>query len=207
MRWPARDQLEDGRTEGVDVAARVDRRVAASLLGRHVGRRADDVAASSHPDVVRRGDSEVHQLRCDVEVLRALVARHAEEDVARLDVAMNDASVVGGLESLRDEDAQLDALWKRERRAALTCSEMPPRGRSPRGSGFGAHRPRDRGAPLLAARHRPRRSRSSRQRAHRFPHPAHGTRRLRRRDRPRARCGSVPPACALSSPKSQQRSR
>ncbi len=66
VRGAARDHLEERGAERVDVAARVGRRVAPRLLGRHVRGRADDRAGARQPHVVRRRHAEVDQLGVEV---------------------------------------------------------------------------------------------------------------------------------------------
>src|SRR3569623_1839925 len=74
--------IGDGR-ERVEVGAMIDL-LAARLLGRHVRRRADDLALRQRArGVVERGDAEVEHLP------RAVVA---QEDVVRLEIAMHDAA-------------------------------------------------------------------------------------------------------------------
>ena len=62
----AGQQLVEDDAEAVDVAAAIDpARLAPRLLGRHVGRRAQDLALLGHRDLFRLplGQAEVHQVR------------------------------------------------------------------------------------------------------------------------------------------------
>ena len=89
-RLRAREDLVQHHPHRVDVAARVEL-IALHLLGAHVVRRADDEARLGHP-FLRLGhprDAEVHQLHL------ALVV---DEDVLRLDVAVDDPLLVRGLQ-------------------------------------------------------------------------------------------------------------
>src|SRR5207244_8616347 len=82
------------------VAARVDR-VAEELFGTHVFRRPDDEACArerfSGPLFDRFRDTEVDDLR---DVTAALA--WSDDDVVRLQVAMDDSQLVRGDECLRD---------------------------------------------------------------------------------------------------------
>ena len=92
----AGEQLVEDDAEAVDVAAGVDRvRLAAGLLGRHVGRRAEHLAVGRHRRVVgvALGQAEVHEVRLAVGV---------EQDVRRLDVAVDDAERVRAAERVGD---------------------------------------------------------------------------------------------------------
>ena len=98
-RAPARQQLVQHRTEAEDVRARIER-LAFRLLGRHVGRRADDgavnVRVASSPAVRRvhqLGDAEIEQLRVD-----SAEPPSTHDDVCRLQIAMQDAPLVRGIE-------------------------------------------------------------------------------------------------------------
>ncbi len=88
--------LEEHRAHRPNVGARIDA-FSARLLGRHVVRRADHRAfAGSREGVVAElGEPEVDELGND---RAAALAR--EEDVARLDVAMDDAELMRRLERL-----------------------------------------------------------------------------------------------------------
>jgi hypothetical protein len=88
-RRPPGQQLEEDDAERVDVAARVDP-AAVELLGRHVGRRADD-----HPGSRERGRVHAGGARDpEIEEVDRSVAR--DHDVARLHVAVHDAGEMRG---------------------------------------------------------------------------------------------------------------
>ena len=119
-RRPPRDHLVEEAGERVDVAARVD--VAPrDLLGRHVERRADDLAGARQ--LLGAGDGgdfrqpEVDQLR-----RLAHLAIGSEDDVGRLEIAMDDAGGVRRVEppgqARRDVHRALDRhrLLAREHR-------------------------------------------------------------------------------------------
>ena len=108
--------------EGVEVAARAGRS-ATGLLGRQVQRRADQLAGAGEGGRAgRRGDPEVGDLHDAV---------RPYEQVARLDVAVHDAAVVGGLQGgggLRQHvegavDAE-DAVPAQQRRQRLAVDEL-----------------------------------------------------------------------------------
>ena len=103
--------------EGPDVGARI-RLQPARLLGRHVGRGADDRARLrlhqrrsrgpfAHPLAVL-GDAEVEDLHQPV---------RAHHDVLGLDVAVDDACAVRGREGARDLDGDVERLGKGQRPA------------------------------------------------------------------------------------------
>ena len=83
----AGQKLEKNHAQRVDVAAARRRRVPspAGLLGRHVGRRAEDLPLDGHRDFARLalGQAEVRDVRHG--------RRSIHEDVRRLQVAMDDA--------------------------------------------------------------------------------------------------------------------
>jgi len=84
-------------TEGEDVGATIHAAHGTHLLGRHVVGCADEPAASERAVVAHDlGDAKVEHLPF------AAAAAVGEEDVVRLDVAMNDPMLVGELESLTD---------------------------------------------------------------------------------------------------------
>ena len=56
------DQLEERCSQRVDIGSRIDRALAAGLLGRHVGGGADDGAGAREPHVFFEGNAEVDQL-------------------------------------------------------------------------------------------------------------------------------------------------
>jgi hypothetical protein len=87
------------------------------LLGRHICRRAED----------RMGGRLrfITQLLCQAEV-EHLHSRLGDHDVARLQVAMNDALVVRAAKSAGDLEAVLQDLLGRKRALAQTCSECLP---------------------------------------------------------------------------------
>ena len=87
---PAQADVEDG-AERVDVGARPDRAdVARRLLGRHVVGRAEDVAGLTQPilSIQLLGQAEVGDLRLTI---------GREQDIGGLEVAMNDAVLMGML--------------------------------------------------------------------------------------------------------------
>jgi len=106
----AREQLVEHAPEGIDVGLFVDR-LPAGLLRRDVVARAHDRPGDRHPvDVDCMGDAEISDLRPPVAV---------EEDVLRLDVAVDEALVVREGEPARDLQRQLDRLANRQRPFAV----------------------------------------------------------------------------------------
>ncbi len=124
MRRAAGDQLEQRRAQRVDVAARIDRRVTARLLGRHVGGRAHDITRTSDADVALGGDPEIHQLYLPGPEKAFVVRRLAQKQVARLDVAVNHARGVRVLQRLGRPDRELDGLRDGQRLALLACCQI-----------------------------------------------------------------------------------
>jgi hypothetical protein len=90
------EHLVEHAPQAVDVAPAVDRTLAAGLLRAHVGRRADRSARLGEPIVTgglhRGGDTEVGDDRLIV----------LEQDVLRLDVAVDHAVAVGVVQGQRD---------------------------------------------------------------------------------------------------------
>ena len=100
-RVDAAERLVEHEAERVEVRGR-GRAAALGLLGRHVGERADDVAGRGQRVVAGdAGDAEVGQLGDDARRL----GRLGDQDVAGLDVAVDDAARV----RVRERVAQRDA--------------------------------------------------------------------------------------------------
>jgi hypothetical protein len=104
------EHLEQHAAERVDVGAPVDL-LALDLLGRHVRGRADDLAGARQLRVAG-GGGELGQAEVD-ELRRLAVLRvRCEQHVGRLEIAMDDARGVGGVEApaepLRDGERTLD---------------------------------------------------------------------------------------------------
>ena len=102
---PAGEELEQDAAERVDVARVVRVGGGAALLGRHVVRRAEHHAGLcvGAGGGVRRGgllrDAEVEDLRALADGERKVLHEH---DVVGLEIAVNDAEVVRGLQRVRD---------------------------------------------------------------------------------------------------------
>jgi hypothetical protein len=103
----AGEQPEQDHTKRVDVGARVDRfRSGQHLFGAHVRERPQELSGlrfhgrHQHLRADRARDAEVEHLRLTV---------GGDEDVARLEVAMNDAALMRVLYRIADQRHQLDA--------------------------------------------------------------------------------------------------
>ncbi len=117
--------VED-RTEGKEVGARVDR-LAAHLLGRHVGDGTDGGAGAGEllfghggRGVVTRhcGASDAAAFRGllrQAEIENLCVVVGGDENIGRLDIAMDDALGVRRFEPFGDFDAQIEQQIERER--------------------------------------------------------------------------------------------
>ena len=98
-------QFVEHHADGVDIASRVDRRrIAEDLLRAHVGERAHQLSFTRVQRVRRlsleqAGDAEVEHFR---------LARAIDEDVARLDVAVDDAAIVRVLDGVADSRDELE---------------------------------------------------------------------------------------------------
>ena len=108
-----RDHLVEHHADGVEVRARVDLVRAPRLLGRHVLRgphhdAGDGQVLLVRVDPPRLGDPEVDELE------HGFAAREGDEDVLRLEVAMDDAERVRRLEGLEDLDGVLASDRHRE---------------------------------------------------------------------------------------------
>jgi hypothetical protein len=109
-RLATRRLIEDA-AEGVQIGAVIDVAGAAALLGRHEHRRAEDRAggrvARAGAGVGQLGDAEVEELGAPAGGPLGIGDQH---DVVGLEVAMDDAAVVGGRQRARDLPRQLDQL-------------------------------------------------------------------------------------------------
>src|SRR5207248_8269688 len=105
----ASKHLVENHARGEEIRAHV-RRLAADLLGRHVADGAEDRAALR---VQRLADRLEELGDAEVENLQPPVAR--EEEVGRLQVAVDDALVVGRAQPLRELSCQLGRAARNER--------------------------------------------------------------------------------------------
>ena len=102
-RRPAGDQGIEGRPQGIHVGRRTDLApLAPGLLRRHVAGRPHDLARAGQPAVA------LHLLG-QAEVGDARVAVLVEQDVGRLQVAVDDAVLVGILDRLGDASRSVPA--------------------------------------------------------------------------------------------------
>ena len=111
----AGEQFVEQHAQRVDVAAGVDVQAAhLGLLGAHVQRRADHLAEAGEERLLGQlltdglGDAEVD----DLGHRHAVVQR--DQDVGRLEVAVDDPLLMGVLDGLADRDEQLQPLARRE---------------------------------------------------------------------------------------------
>ena len=96
----ARQQLEEDRPQRIDVGAPVGgMALPLGLFGRHVGRCSKNLSLHGHRDLARLPLSE-SKIR-DVRLTRAV-----DQDVARLQVTMNDALLMGVMQRLADFDTE-----------------------------------------------------------------------------------------------------
>ncbi len=108
---PARQKLVQDRPQGVYVRRRPDRvPLALGLLGSHVARRADGDAAERQP-------AAGFQPSRQAEIRDLGRAVGGEQDVGRLEVAVDDPALVGGLDGLGYRGHQGGGLAGRLRRA------------------------------------------------------------------------------------------
>ena len=117
-RGQAGEALEEDGAEREDVGARVELLRAARLLGRHVAERAEHDAG-----VRDRARAEAHARDAEVDERGAIEVAVAEEQVARLDVAMDDPLRVRDGERLGDARDHLHALAHREAGAREALAE------------------------------------------------------------------------------------
>ena len=94
-----REDFVQGRPEAVDIRAVIDRPLGRfGLLGTHVAWRAQQFAAA--------GQGEIVPVPGEAEVGDPQHATLVEEEVGRLDVAVNDTALVGVGQALRGLDAE-----------------------------------------------------------------------------------------------------
>ena len=125
VRGAAGDHLEERRAERVEIGPLVDLAFAARLLGGHVRRGADDRAGAGELRVAGGGDAEVDELRNERLGDLVHVGRRAdEEDVRRLDVAVDDAGGVGGGERFGDLRGDEERVGERQGRAAHALRDV-----------------------------------------------------------------------------------
>ena len=114
-RRTAGKHLEQDRAGREEVAARVDG-LAGDLLGRHVPRRAHQrCPCASVPSAVAERSSELRPREAEVEQLHAV---RGQEDVRRLEVAMDDAARVQRGEARRGCRGRSATASERAQRAA-----------------------------------------------------------------------------------------
>ena len=132
------EHLEQHDTERPDVGTLVDG-LATRLLGRHVGSRAEDEASRSSrcgrgwaterglPPEPEAGSSRVRLGEAEVQDLDLAVRRHL--DVGGLEVAVDDALLVGFLQGLRDLPRDRQRLLDRKsvRASGARAGLRPPR--------------------------------------------------------------------------------
>ena len=111
--------------EGPDVGASVDR-LAARLLGTHISRRAQDHARLRHRQRKRRRHGGARTWRDCAELARGLGEAEIENldhaggrefDVGRLQIAMDDAILVGRFQAFGDLPRDGDGFFERQRAA------------------------------------------------------------------------------------------
>ena len=103
------EQLEQHHSQAVDVAGCADL-IAARLFGRHVGQSADDEPRLRVAGFIR--GHETGQAKITDQRMIAMV----HEDVARLDVAVQDAGLVDGVDGAGDGGCQPGGLARRHGR-------------------------------------------------------------------------------------------
>jgi hypothetical protein len=109
------EHLVEHDAEAVEIGQSIDV-LAATLLGRHVGERADDAAVARHAlRPLRARDAEIHDLE---------QARIGEDQVRRLDVAMHDSHLVRIGKAVRRLRDHCERLFQAERRAAFVQDRL-----------------------------------------------------------------------------------
>jgi hypothetical protein len=89
-------QFVEDHAEAIDIGPPVDLiRFTPCLLGRHVGRRPEDLAVQGHGGVVRfaLGQAEVHQIGPALDV---------QQDVGGFDIAVDDTMPVGVVQGISE---------------------------------------------------------------------------------------------------------
>ncbi len=113
---PAGEHLEENQTQGIDIAGR--RELAAlNLLRRHVLRGSEDGLSAARQGVVAGGAGAHSQSKVRNHGSGACVIVRLEEDIRGLQIAVDDAGLVGGRQCIRHRMQNRQRLLRIERTA------------------------------------------------------------------------------------------
>ena len=118
-RWLAGEHLGDHAAAGKDIGARVGR-VAVDLFGRHVRR-----GAQHRPRFGAKGFARLLQLR-DSEIEDLEPPALGDEEVLRLQIAVDDARFVRRGQTVRQLHGEVEYLRRRQRAVAERRAQRPP---------------------------------------------------------------------------------
>src|SRR5258706_7777785 len=111
VRHTAGEQFVQNQAQGIHVAARIELcRIRSDLLGTHVRQGPDEFSKVRSAGDLRIAIGDAR----DAEIQNFRLPGFIDQDVARLQIAMNNAAVVSLLRGLADLDDQIQALRRRQ---------------------------------------------------------------------------------------------